>query len=352
MSDPVAVPATGGGHAAAGTQMRGLDPAQKAKLIYAQARSEMSDRLWRAALGSDGPDGDSSRPSEKRGLPMSLEALLGLLEGDGKTPSSAVPAMVAALQRGEAPVGDGSGGGRERGAKDGDAEADANSNAGRDGQGGDLALGHGPNARYAPMLGAAANRTGLPAAALATIVHAEAAKDGDGRWLPYSRNPRSSAAGLGQFLSSTWEGEAERAGTWLNATARANGWLNERGHVRGDARAELLSLRYDPQAAIETTADYARANLDGLRKAGVTVGGGVEELARTAYIGHHLGRGDAVRFLTGSLDPARARRLLDAQIGEAQASRRIEQAGSAVAAHRSWLLDFVGRNIKPANFAA
>jgi hypothetical protein len=322
--------------------MRGLDPAQKAKLIYAQARSEMSDRLWRAALGSDGPDGDTSRPSEKRGLPMSLEALLGLLEGDGKTSASAIPGMVAAMQRGEAPVGDGSG----RGGSDADTEDKGGQ---RDNA---LSLGHGPNARYAPMLGAAANRTGLPAAALATIVHAEAAKDGDGRWLPYSRNPRSSAAGLGQFLSSTWEGEAEREGTWLNATARANGWLNERGHVRGDARAQLLSLRYDPQAAIETTADYARANLDGLRKAGVTVGSGVEDIARTAYIGHHLGRGDAVRFLTGSLDPARARRLLDAQIGEAQASRRIEQAGSAVAAHRSWLLDFVGRNIRPASFAA
>jgi hypothetical protein len=328
--------------------MRGLDPAQKAKLIYAQARSEMSDRLWRAARGSDGPDGDNSRPSEKRGLPMSLEALLGLLEGDGKTPASAIPGMVAALQRGEAPVGDGSSGGRGRGGSD--AEDSAGDGGG---QGGDaLSLGHGPNARYAPMLGAAASRTGLPAAALATIVHAEAAKDGDGRWLPYSRNPRSSAAGLGQFLSSTWEGEAEREGTWLNATARANGWLNERGHVRGDARAELLSLRYDPQAAIETTADYARANLDGLRKAGVTIGSGIEDVARTAYIGHHLGRGDAVRFLTGSLDPARARRLLDAQIGEAQASRRIEQAGSAVAAHRSWLLDYVGRNIRPATFAA
>ena len=343
MSDPVSASAANGAHAAA-TQMRGLDPAQKARLIYAQARSEMSDRLWRAALGSDGPDGDNSRPSEKRGLPMSLEALLGLLEGDGKTPSSAIPGMVAALQHGESSVGDGSG----RRGSGSDTDTDDKSGQGDNA----LSLGHGPNARYAPMLGAAANRTGLPAAALATIVHAEAAKDGDGRWLPYSRNPRSSAAGLGQFLSSTWEGEAEREGTWLNATARANGWLNERGHVRGDARAELLSLRYDPQAAIETTADYARANLDGLRKAGVTVGSGVEDIARTAYIGHHLGRGDAVRFLTGSLDPARARRLLDAQIGEAQASRRIEQAGSAVAAHRSWLLDFVGRNIRPASFAA
>ncbi|TCM17708.1 hypothetical protein EDF56_10550 [Novosphingobium sp. PhB165] len=346
MSDPVTGSAS---HAAgqAAAQVRALDPAGKARLIYAQARSEMSDRLWRAALGDSGSDsanadGDQTRPTDRHGMPMSLEALIGLLEGDGKTaPQGPFAGTVPMPQQGD-DLGEGGGNGRRR---NGSGEGD-------DGDGSTLSLGHGPNARYAPTLSAAASRTGLPAPVLATIVHAEAAKDGDGRWLPYSRNPRSSAAGLGQFLSGTWEGEAEREGTWLHATARANGWLDDRGHVRGDARAELLSLRYDPQAAIETTADYARANLDGLRRAGVRIGEGVEDIAKAAYIGHHLGRGDAVRFLTGSLDPDRARRLLDAQIGAAQASRRIAAAGSAVAAHRSWLLDYVGRTIKPANFAA
>lgn len=349
MSDPVAASAAHSYPAApAGAQVRALDPAQKARLIYTQARSEMSDRLWRAALGDGSSDGDAGndggsgdmRTTGRHGLPMSLEALIGMLEGDKpQVPHSPLPTM----PRGNELADDGDGRGR-RSRSDGGDEGDGGSTA--------LSIGQGPNGRYAPILSAAASRTGLPAPVLATIVHAEAAKDGDGRWLPYSRNPRSSAAGLGQFLSGTWEGEAEREGTWLNATARANGWLDGRGHVRGEARAELLSLRYDPQAAIETTADYARANLDALRRGGVRIGDGIEDLAKAAYIGHHLGRGDAVRFLTGNLDPSRARRLLDAQVGAAQANRRIEQAGSAVAAHRSWLLDYVGRNIRPENFAA
>lgn len=329
----------------AATQMRGLDSAQKARLIYAQARSEMSDRLWRAALGDGSSDDKDTRPTDRRGLPVSLEALIGMLEGDKAAAATPLAGLVQPHHHAQGDMSSDGGDGRRRDSADGQSD-------GGDAGSGTLSLGQGPNARYAPMLSAAASRTGLPAPVLATIVHAEAAKDGDGRWMPYSRNPRSSAAGLGQFLSGTWEGEAEREGTWLNATARANGWLDGRGHVRGDARAELLSLRYDPQAAIETTADYARANLDGLRHAGVRVGEGVEDIAKAAYIGHHLGRGDAVRFLTGSLDPARARRLLDAQIGSAQANRRIEAAGSAVAAHRSWLLDYVGRTIKPAVFAA
>lgn len=345
MSDPLSVTAHAAAPAAQAAPMRGLDAAQKARLIYAQARSEMSDRLWRAALGDGSSHGNADengvRGTDRHGLPFSLEALIGMLEGD-KAATALPPGLPHPPGHGDM-SSDGGDGQR----RDGSTEEDGAGQAG-----GTLALGNGPNARYAPMLSAAASRTGLPAPVLATIVHAEAAKDGEGRWMPYSRNPRSSAAGLGQFLSGTWEGEAERAGTWLNATARANGWLDDRGHVRGDARAELLSLRYDPQAAIETTADYARANLDGLRRAGVRVGEGVEELAKTAYIGHHLGRGDAVRFLTGSLDPSRARRLLDAQIGSAQANRRIEAAGSAVAAHRSWLLDYVGKTIKPAIFAA
>ncbi|WP_395328409.1 peptidoglycan-binding protein [Novosphingobium sp. BL-8H] len=344
MSDPVA-------HTSSqATQMRGLDAAQKARVIYTQARSEMSDRLWRAALGDGSSDADpetgNARGTDRHGLPFSLEALIGMLEGDK---SAASPLAGMAHPHGQGDMTSDGGDGKRR---DGSGWGSGSGDDGAAESTGTLSLGNGPNARYAPMLGAAASRTGLPAPVLATIVHAEAAKDGEGRWMPYSRNPRSSAAGLGQFLSGTWEGEAEREGTWLNATARANGWLDDRGHVRGDARAELLSLRYDPQAAIETTADYARANLDGLRRAGVRIGEGVEDLAKTAYIGHHLGRGDAVKFLTGSLDPARARRLLDAQIGSAQANRRIEAAGSAVAAHRSWLMDYVGRTIKPAVFAA
>lgn len=212
------------------------------------------------------------------------------------------------------------------------------------------ARGYGPNAGYAATLAAAAQRTGLPTAALATIVHAEAAKDTDGRWLPYSRNPRSSAAGLGQFLSGTWRGEAERPGTWLNATAREAGWLDSHGKVKREDRGALLALRYDAGAAIQATADYARANLDALHRAGVAIGSDAQAVAQAAYLGHHLGRGDAVRFLRGGLDADRARILLNAQVGSGNASRRIAASGDATAAHRNWLLDYIDRNIRPERF--
>jgi hypothetical protein len=193
---------------------------------------------------------------------------------------------------------------------------------------------------------------GGPSAALASIVHAEAAKGSDGRWLPYSRNPRSSAAGLGQFLSGTWRGEAEREGTWLNQVARQRGWLGDTGKVKGAHRADLLALRYDPEAAIQATADYAKDNLNALRRAGVGIGEGAQAVAQAAYLGHHLGRGDAIRFLRDGLDPGRARTLLNAQVGSGSANRRIAESGNAATAHRAWLLDYVGRNIRPDRFVA
>lgn len=299
-----------------------LSASQKARLIYDEARSEMSGRLWRAALGS-AEEQDRAQPVTPTGHsePIGLDRLLAILDPQSAAALQAVPATEAAAPAPAIP---------------GDAAQ---------------AMQDGPNARYAGMLDAAAERTGLPASALAAIVDAEAAKGAGGTWQPYSRNPRSSAAGLGQFLNRTWEGEAERAGTWLNATAQANGWLDGGGQVRGESRGALLALRYDPRASIEAVADYASANVAALRSAGARIGEGTTEVAQAAYLGHHLGVGDARRFLAGGLSPNRARRLLGAQVGSAAAERRIAQAGSAVAAHRRWLLDYVGKHVRPERFS-
>lgn len=327
--------------------LAGMTPAQRAHVIYTEARTEMSSRLWEAALGSD-----AKAPADRNEdamHPRSLDALLNLLQGktDGATPTMpyGIPAPIAAAveqQRGNASCGNASDENPFEDAPDGEEASEG---------GRELDMAGGPNARYAPMLQAASARTGLPAAALATIVHAEAAKGSDGRWLAYSRNPRSSAAGLGQFLNTTWIGEAERAGTWLHETAAQRGWLDTNGRVSRADRSELLALRYDARASIEATADYARANLDALQRAGVKISNNVDDIARTAYLGHHLGRGDAIRFMTGQLAPQRARLLLDAQIGRVESERRIAAAGGAVEAHRSWLLGYVNRNIQPATFS-
>jgi hypothetical protein len=208
----------------------------------------------------------------------------------------------------------------------------------------------GANSKYQPVIENAAQRVGLPSSALAAIVDAEAGKRSGGEWNPLSRNNRSSAAGLGQFLSGTWISEAERAGTWLNNLSRQQGWLDGNGRVQSSARHQLLSQRYDPQTSIEATADYARHNVDKLKRAGVSVGGSTNAISRIAYLAHHLGRGDAERFLGQGIPEGRARELLAAQIGAERAGERINRMGSATAAHRDWLNGYVARQIRPQRF--
>ena len=292
-----------------------LRPAARAELIYATARTRSDETLWRSLMTADLPPAQSAatRPDRLAGLDALLQALgAGVAEGE------------------RAP-----------------APSFANQTAGTS------ELGNlGPNQVHSQALATAAARTGLPPAALAAIVDAESAKTADGRWNVMSRNPRSSAAGIGQFLSGTWIAEAERGGTWLNDVARAQGWLDGRGRVRPGARTALLALRYEPRAAVEATADYARAKLSRLTKAGVAVGDDAKSVARAAYLAHHLGPGDALRFLRGGLPIGRAERLLAAQIGSGGAVRRIAAAGDAAVAHRQWLLGFVERRVRVDQFTA
>ena len=323
------------------TQLEHLQPAQRADLIYREAQSELAQSLWRAAIGDEERAGGAAGSRNAGGLGFGLDSLLALVAPDGgvarmhcgcphaPTPSNvdaapavaepAAPTPTAAASASPVPVAEN---------------------------------GLGPNARYGGHLNSAAERTGIPAPALAAIIDAEAARGAGGAWNCHSRNPRSSAAGLGQFVTRTWIGEAERSGTWLNAEAARRGWLDGSGQVTASARSSVLALRYDPEASIEATADYAAHNLERLRRSGIEVGDDVADIARSAYLAHHLGPGDAVRFLARGLDDGRAGRLLSAQIGASGASRRIADAGDASAAHRSWLLSYVDRRIRPERFTA
>ncbi|CAN5540941.1 hypothetical protein BH10PSE14_BH10PSE14_13660 [soil metagenome] len=335
------------------TDLSRLAPAEKAAMIYAQARSDVATRLWRAALGSyDDTDNPGSATRAGECPDFNLDTLLSLLapKSDMRAPLSAtlpvMPAVDEAVSATPIPVTASTIAGlgaRDSGVFDSSSPGTGSSN---------LLGGLGPNTRYGQVLATAAARTGIPAAALAAIVDAEAGKDCDGAWKTGSRNPRSSAAGLGQFLSGTWQGEAERPGTWLHDTATSRGWLGSNGRLLPAARSALLALRYDGAASINATADYARSSVTHLKKAGIAVGEDVASVARAAYLGHHLGAGDSVRFLKGGLDSGRARLLLDAQVGSASASQRIARAGDAASAHRSWLLDFVNRHVTPSRFAA
>lgn len=293
------------------SELARLQPAARAQLLYRAARDGQEIALWRAALGSHADEGERST------APVSSQPLL-----DFQSLLQALTPFQSA-QRSAVAVG---------------AEPTA------------LVLG--PNQSLAPAITAAAERTGLPPAALAAIVDAESTRDASGAWITDARNPRSSALGLGQFLQRSWVGEAERDGTFLHRLAADRGWLGADGHIAPAARAALLVLRAEPTASIEATADYARANLDQLRRRGIDAGDDVGAVARTAWLAHHLGPGDARRFLAGGLGEERAAHLLAAQVGVASASRRIAAAGDAASAHRDWLLSYLDRRLRPDLFTA
>lgn len=284
-----------------------LSSPERANLLYGAARQASNEQLWRSMLGEREP-GSAPRVGPSA---LDLSTLVAaLLEQPAAQPASGQSVSPAAT--------------------------------------GALTLG--PNAAHAPAIQSAAARTGIPPAALAAIVDAESARLADGSWNAGSRNPRSSAAGLGQFLSGTWVGEAERRGTWLNGVATQRGWLDRDGKVAAAVRAPLLALRFEPGASIQATADYARRSLDTLGRAGVSIGSDTSGIARAAYLGHHLGTGDAIRFLRGGLGDERAARLLSAQVGPRAAAERIADAGEAGVAHRQWLLRYVERRVQPDRF--
>lgn len=303
-----------------------LSPAARAALAWSDMRQDMLRQLWQAALG-DAQDSASAASGTGFSAQLGIDpAILFALQGAELAPDAladgfgeGLNGLASSASRGPNPL-----------------------NFGDDG----AALELKDNAVYQPMLESAGARTGLSPAMLAAIVNAEAASR-NGMWDPNSRNPRSTAAGLTQFLASTWESETERPGTWLNGVARERGWLEANGQVRPAAREELLALRFDPRASIEAAADYAHANLRALEKQGLVHDGlSSGELAKRAYLAHHLGAGDATRFLTGGLAPARARVLLASQIGGSAAASHINVAGNAADAHRQWLTAYVDRKIR------
>ncbi len=337
------------------TDLAALTPAQRANVIYAQAQSELSTRLWRAAIGDGDRETDKTRSPLGAGSDMAMDSLLELLgtqapkSAKGKCKCQCAcschdedPDDVAALAKGPMTP--------ERARTIAERPAALAAAPASGAIAGALSLGS--NARYADNLAAAEARSGIPSAAIAAIVDAEAGKGHDGSWNPLSRNPRSSAAGLGQFLSGTWQTLAEQGGTWLNDVAKARGWLKENGKVDPARRSELLALRYDPQASILTIADMARKNLQHFESAGLNVRADSETLAKAAYLGHHLGLGDAKKFLAGNIDSGRARQLLAAQVGGSAAEQRIASAGDATRAHRQWLLDFIDRHVRPDKFSS
>jgi len=113
---------------------------------------------------------------------------------------------------------------------------------------------------------------------------------------PQARAGTSSAAGLYQFIGSTWLETLDRHGAnhglgWADAAIRNSGGGSKT--VDPAMRAQIMALRYDPDAASLMAAELANDNKAVLRD---TLGRDPD--FAELYMAHFLGSDGAARFLT------------------------------------------------------
>ncbi len=107
---------------------------------------------------------------------------------------------------------------------------------------------------------------------------------------PKAHASTSSAAGLFQFIDSTWmamirdHGAEHGYGNYAKAIRD--------GKLTPGLRREILDLRYDPKASAAMAAEYTRDNQEYLQR---SVGSDID--VADLYLAHFLGAGGATRFL-------------------------------------------------------
>lgn len=236
--------------------------------------------------------------------------------------------------------------------RDPEQEPAADAGAGPKPAGATLELG--VNEDYRDAILQAGALTGIEPSALAALIDAEAAKIGSGankgKWDAKSFNEASNAAGLTQFLASTWRDAAKRPGSQVNLAAKAQGFVTPGNAIAAGKEDALLQLRFEPTLSILAAAEYGLANLKFLEKQNVLPAGiDDDQRSRYIYLAHHEGASGAVAFLRGSNDTSRETFIK--QVGEAKADALIAQAGGNVAAaYRGWLNGYMDAKIRPERF--
>ncbi len=133
-------------------------------------------------------------------------------------------------------------------------------------------------------LAEASRATGVDFAYLAAKASIESGLD------PQAKAPTSSAAGLFQFIESTWSEMVERHGAKIGLEKEAAALAS--GDVSRAERRRIMDLRFDPGVAARMGAEFAAENRDHL----------VSRLGREPedvdlYLAHFLGPGGASKFL-------------------------------------------------------
>lgn len=149
--------------------------------------------------------------------------------------------------------------------------------------------------------------TGAAPAIVAAIRHAAETTGADFRFLmaearresgfdPDAKARGSSAAGLFQFIETTWLDMVRRHGAKHGVGALAEGISSDvAGRPRVDdpeLRARILALRHDPKLSAALAGELAKSNEAALEKAL-----GREASPADLYLAHFLGAGGAARFL-------------------------------------------------------
>lgn len=202
-------------------------------------------------------------------------------------------------------------------------------------------------------------------------------------WNANAGNAQSGAAGLTQFLASTWLGHVLIPGLYIHTQSVANGWVRKETDAKGRSKwvfvladgkttttpyskrstddnvKKCLAMRMDPTWSINAAADYGNTNLKILEKKGFKLAGLNDmDKAKLMYLMHHEGEGNGPLFISNTLGTAKGgvaklRRTFEIQLGgngAVLAGEKIEKAdGDVEVAYRLWLSKFMDDNFKQAD---
>lgn len=202
-------------------------------------------------------------------------------------------------------------------------------------------------------------------------------------WNANAGNTQSGAAGLTQFLASTWLAHVLIPGFYIHTQSVANGWVRKDIDAKGYSRwmfvlsdgktttapyakrstddnvKKCLAMRMDATWSINAAADYGNANLKLLERKGFKLAGLNDmDKAKVMYLMHHEGEGSGPLFISNTLAKAKGgieglRSKFAIQLGGNGAVKATEMIGEAdgdvEVAYRLWLATYIDNNFKQAD---